>query len=53
MAQGYIKAADLPHLSGPDLGKHLKSLQTLWLNTGLSASKADLLAAPLPGSTLN
>ena len=43
-----VKSADLAPLSGPALGKRLKSLQTLWLNTGLSASKADLLATPQP-----
>ena len=48
-----VKAADLPHLSGPALGKRLKSLQTLWLNTGLSADKAELLAAPPSSDALD
>ena len=38
-----VRAADLPDLSGPDLGARLRQLQDVWLQTGLTATKADLL----------
>ncbi|MGQ0609621.1 MAG: CCA tRNA nucleotidyltransferase [Paracoccaceae bacterium] len=45
-----LRAADLPALSGPALGARLKALQEVWLQTGLTARKADLLSrGDLPG----
>lgn len=39
-----VKAADLPQLAGAALGARLKTLQSNWLKTGLTATKAELLA---------
>ena len=38
-----VKAADLPHLSGPALGAELKRLQSRWLSADLRLSRDDLL----------
>lgn len=43
-----LRAADLPALSGAALGARLKALQEVWLHSGLTASKADLLARTDP-----
>lgn len=38
-----VRAADLPDLSGPDLGKHLRALEDAWVESAFALSKADLL----------
>ncbi len=38
-----LKAADLPHLSGPALGKALKAAETAWIASGFSLSKQALI----------
>lgn len=38
-----INAKDLPHLKGPTLGAELKALKQVWLDSGLSKTKDDLL----------
>ena len=39
-----IKAADLPKLEGRDLGEKLRALESVWIQSGFTISKADLLA---------
>lgn len=39
-----VRADDLPHLQGPELGAHLRALETRWIASDFSMSKADLLA---------
>jgi poly(A) polymerase len=39
-----IKAADLPGLTGPALGKRLKALEAAWIDSAFTLSKAQLLA---------
>ena len=47
MAHFPVKAADLmPRLSGPALGQRLKVLENLWIESGFSLSKQDLLSLP-------
>lgn len=41
-----VKAADLPHLSGPALGARLKALEEAWIASGFALSQAELLAQP-------
>lgn len=38
-----VRAADLPHLTGPALGAELKRLQNLWLSGDLRPTRDDLL----------
>ena len=38
-----VRAADLPHLSGPALGAELKRLQRIWLSGDLRPTRDDLL----------
>jgi poly(A) polymerase len=38
-----VKAADLPHLTGPALGAELKRLQQIWLSGDLRPTRDDLL----------
>lgn len=39
-----VRATDLPSdLSGPDIGKTLRSLETRWINSGFTLSKSELL----------
>lgn len=38
-----IKAADLPHLKGPALGQHLKTLESHWIDSEFTLTKAELL----------
>ena len=45
-----VRAADLPGLTGERLGQRLKSLQKIWLTSGLVADKAALLALSFPDS---
>lgn len=40
-----LRAADLPHLSGPALGKALKEAEHAWIASGFALTKADLLQA--------
>lgn len=39
-----VKAADLPDLSGKPLGDHLKALETRWINSTFTLTKAQLLS---------
>jgi poly(A) polymerase len=39
-----LRAADLPHLSGPGLGAALKAAEARWLASDLRLSRAELLA---------
>ncbi|MFQ6550896.1 CCA tRNA nucleotidyltransferase [Aestuariibius insulae] len=39
-----VRAADLPDLEGPDLGRMLKQLETDWILSDFTLSKAELLA---------
>lgn len=39
-----VKAADLPHLTGADLGARLKRLEDRWIDSGFTASRDALLA---------
>ncbi len=39
-----VRAGDLPHLQGPELGAHLRALEARWIASDFSMSKADLLA---------
>jgi poly(A) polymerase len=42
-----VTAADLmPALQGPELGMRLKALQSVWLRSGLTMTKAELLQTP-------
>jgi poly(A) polymerase len=42
-----VTAADLmPALQGPELGLRLKALQAIWLRSGLTMTKAELLQSP-------
>lgn len=43
-AQFPVRAADLPHLSGPALGAELKRLEKLWCSADLRLSRGELLA---------
>lgn len=43
-AQFPVRAADLPHLSGPALGAGLRRLETIWLASDLSLDREALLA---------
>ena len=38
-----VTALDLPHLQGADLGRHLKELESRWIQSGFTASRKDLL----------
>lgn len=39
-----VRAADLQHeLAGPELGKRLKSLENIWIASGFTATREDLL----------
>ena len=38
-----VRAADLPHLQGPELGACLKALETRWLASGLTLTRKELL----------
>lgn len=38
-----VRAADLPHLQGPELGAHLKALEDRWLASGLVLTRKELL----------
>ncbi len=42
-AQFPIRASDLPHLSGPDLGAELRRLETRWIASDFRLGKAALL----------
>ena len=44
VAQFPVGAQDLPQFEGSAMGERLKSLQAHWLQTGLRASKQQLLA---------
>lgn len=47
-AQFPLKAADLmPDLSGPALGRHLKYLESAWLESNFTLSAKELLALPI------
>ncbi|WP_224816556.1 CCA tRNA nucleotidyltransferase [Hasllibacter sp. MH4015] len=39
-----VKAADLPHLSGPALGQHLRALESRWIDSDFTLTKAELLS---------
>ncbi|MEL7277278.1 MAG: CCA tRNA nucleotidyltransferase [Pseudomonadota bacterium] len=39
-----LRASDLPHLEGPELGKALKELETRWIDSDFLLDKAALLA---------
>lgn len=38
-----VKAADLPHLNGPALGQQLKTLETRWIESDFTLTKAQLV----------
>lgn len=38
-----VRAADLPHLSGTDLGRALRQIEDRWIASGFRASRDDLL----------
>ncbi|MBF9029424.1 CCA tRNA nucleotidyltransferase [Rhodobacterales bacterium HKCCE3408] len=38
-----VRAADLPDLSGPELGQRLKLLEARWIASGFTLSRSDLL----------
>ncbi len=38
-----VRAADLPHLSGADLGRALRQIEARWIASGFRASRDDLL----------
>ena len=41
-----LKAADLPDLKGPEIGRRLKALEARWIASGFRLSRDELLATP-------